>query len=566
MPADAVSLSSTSPDLDSSDRDDRTVLTLTSVVGAESASLALTHFVGSRVCVAVSADILLAPNGWTAARLAINMLTRFVGEVEVRVVGALDRLTSERLTQQIELYRRIDTRPGHSLTWTAGTEHLDAPVVLCIGSEVSALVHSLLPSGSEHTTRIVALGFTGWRCHVAHLPSTDLPRVKLSSVVFGACAGVCFATAEIFKLLLLPCLESHRIRSFERRLTKDWRYDVWVQDRTTADIPSSAPDPMPMLEIKNVVQIGAGAVGNASAFTLIETPSITGVLPVIDFKKVDSKNLNRCLYFSEENLENDKTAVLESASRVGFEIAAINEPYSPRHGEVTQILLSTVDNNAVRHQMQESVPKYIVEGSTGETRLSVSVHTAIDGRTCLICKHPDRSLGLVRSVPLSIDEAMRRTGLPESVIRTGVAKGSTEITDSIIEQVRQHSAELAEFLLRSRQEGKDLCGALGDLRSLFGLKVGPREASIPFVSVLAGVLAAAEVVKLRMFESGVADVPLLDNAVELDLARDYARRARVSASYPAHTDCKFCVARKEEVRDVYGSKHELNEAWRGLSQ
>jgi hypothetical protein len=150
--------------------------------------------------------------------------------------------------------------------------------------------------------------------------------------------------------------------------------------------------------------------------------------------------------------------------------------------------------------------------------------------------------------------------LEESIIRTGIADGSTEITDRVIETVRQHSAELADFLVSERDDGKDLCGALGDLRNLFGLKEGPREASIPFVSVLAGVLSAAEVVKLCLRENGVPDVPVLDNTIEFDLARNYARREDVSASYPAHTDCKFCIRRREEIQDIYAFKHGLHAA------
>ncbi len=542
----------------STDRDHRTVLTLASVVGRDIAELALTHFVGSRVAVAIVADLLQSPSGWTAATLALNILTRFIGDVELRVFGELDTDLSRRLSEKIERYQRIDSRPGHSVSWNPGVSDLDAAVVLCIGSEAAAIGRrfSLAEDGSR-TAWVVALGFTGWTCHVAHLPSTEMPVVKPSSVVFGACAGACFATAEVFKLLLLSCVGADRIASFERRLTKNWHYDIWHQERCIPEESSEGPDPLPEILFQRVVQVGAGAVGNATAFTFVETSSITGVLPIIDFKKVDSKNLNRCLYFSENEVNAQKVDVVAQASRTDFEILGINEPYSPAKGEKAEILLSTVDNNAVRHQMQESLPKYVVEGSTGETRLSVSIHTAIDGRMCLVCKHPDRSLGLERTIPLTITDAVKRTGLPESIIRTGIADGSTEISDSVIETVRQHSNEVAKFLEEARDEGKDLCGALGDLRDQFGLRDGPREASIPFVSVLAGVISAAEVAKLVMRASGIPHVPVLDNVVEFDLARDYSRRTHVSGSYPAHTDCQFCMARSDEVRDIYSAKHGL---------
>jgi hypothetical protein len=49
---------------------------------------------------------------------------------------------------------------------------------------------------------------------------------------------------------------------------------------------------------------------------------------------------------------------------------------------------------------------------------------------------------------------------------------------------------------------------------------------VPFVSNLACVLAAAEVVKLLLRAGGVADVPVLDNVLEVDPARDYSRHVQ----------------------------------------
>lgn len=173
--------------------------------------------------------------------------------------------------------------------------------------------------------------------------------------------------------------------------------------------------------------------------------------------------------------------------------------------------------------MQESVPIHLVQGSTGETKIAVSVHTGVDGRSCHVCRHPDRSVGSSGLRSLSVTETASRSGLSPEVIQTGMADGSMVITSAIIDQVRVYAPDMAALLVAAAERGKDLCGALGDLRATFGIREGPQEASVPFVSALAGVLAAAEIVKLDLRRQGLLAAPILDNGLELDLARDYSR-------------------------------------------
>jgi hypothetical protein len=106
-------------------------------------------------------------------------------------------------------------------------------------------------------------------------------------------------------------------------------------------------------------------------------------------------------------------------------------------------------------------------------------------------------------------------------------------------------------LRRARDEGQDLCGALGDLRTHFGTVHGPREASVPFVSNLAGVLASAEVVKLLLRAAGAPNVPVLDNVLEIDIGRSYARHARLAFREPRRSDCALCHDRADVVARLY---------------
>lgn len=554
-------------DVPSSERDDRTLRTLTHVLGSGDAALALTHFVQSRVEVAITATTLAMPNGWTAVKLALNMLSRFIGAVELRVVGEMDSTLEERVAALLQSLSRIDTRAGRRVARCTEAGTVPCAAVLAIGEGVVAPCHEMTvkpvtKGESEGAAVVIALGFDAWACHLSRNVGLRGLAVTASSVPLGGMAGACFAVAEIFKTLVASAVDPAARATFERRFTQDWRYSVWTQDRATAESSvavhaAPAPDVLPALRLERVLQVGAGAVGNATAFAFAEAVELTGVLPVLDVKVVDEKNLNRCLYFREHDVRDRKVDVLaREATRAGLQLRGIHEPYVDEHGRGALILLSTVDNNEVRHQMQETLPAYIVEGSTGDTKIAVSVHTAVDDRTCLICKHPERLQGVERRRSLSVEEAVAITGLSAAIITTGMAEGSMEITDDVVAIVRAKAPPMADRLSSARDQGMDLCGALGDLRATFGVQDGPQEASIPFVSALAGILAAAEVIKLHLRRDGIQGVPVLDNMIQMDLSRDYSRHAHVSEAYPATANCVFCQERREDVRSLYSAKHD----------
>jgi hypothetical protein len=530
------------------------------MVGDQRATLALSHFTAARVVVVVHSRTLRSRNGWIATAITLNMLSRFVGRIALYVEGESDETLDRRLAEHLLRLQQIDTRPGRVLERAYALPLTDTAVVLTVGETDEQYTDG--PNIETSTGQIIALGFTAWTCEMLRGRTSGLQRSIASSVPFGAMAGACFAVAEVFKTLIASCLEEQPRNEFRKRYVATWRYNVWTQERTPDGDDNMStqqgPNVLPalVLDRRTLVQVGAGAVGNATAYAFSETDAISGALRTLDVKHVDEKNLNRCLYFREQHVGESKVSVLASeAGSTGLLVEGVNERYRDEDGHDCFIVLSTVDNNEVRHQMQESLPAYVVEGSTGETQVSVSVHNAVNGRTCLVCKHPDRQLGVERRRPLTVAEMAARTGISEEAVVRGIANGTHEISNALIQLVRRKNPEMAACLVEARGQGLDLCGALGDLRNRFGMQEGPRDASVPFVSVLAGVLAAAEVTKLVMRRTGMGDVPVLDNVAEFDLGRDYSRRERIAGDWPATANCEFCQRRGDDVRAVYHWKH-----------
>lgn len=529
-------------------RDDRTLRALELVVGAERADVALTHFAAGRVEVYVDSRALNAMNGMLATTAILNMLGRFVGVVEVRVVGATTVTLDAALDEALKRLRRMDTRAGRSIRRVpadaAGEGEVGARI--WIGEAGPVWVDGASLAGEID----VFVTFDGWRCALRR--GAPVGAIIASAVPFGALAAACFAVAETFKTLVAASVPEADVESFRRRFVHDWHFCTWTMERISEGAPSPAPVALPSLAVDGVLQVGAGAVGNATALAFASTQALAGELAVLDVKHVDVKNLNRCFYFVEDDVGLPKVEVLaREASRPGLNVLGRNQAFTAAAARELSFILSTVDNNEVRHRMQEMLPDALVEGATGGTTVAVAVHRPGNGRSCLVCRHPDPELGVTRRIPLSLADAAAVTGLTEAELASGQVSGATAITDEVIARVAERSSVAAAALRQARKDGRDLCGALGDIRAQLGTVRGPREASIPFVSNLAGVLAAAEVVKLLLRAAGAPNIPVLDNVLEIDLARNYGRHAQLAFLEPPRSDCELCQKRVESVAGVY---------------
>ena len=412
-------------------RDDRTRRTLELLVGSERADLTLTHFSAGRVEVYVTETTLHMPNGFLAVTATLNMLSRFVGTVELLVAGRRSGTVGAALDLELARLRRIDTRPGRNvlLSWVehgvAAASREPAAASVWIGKSGSA---SALPG---HCDRDISVAFDGWTCELKR--GALVGTVRASSVPFGALSAACFAVAEVFKTLVAASVPEAERAALRRRFTHAWRFSSWAMERLTdapTPVPDAAPQAVESRALDAVLQVGAGAVGNAATLAFASMSMLSGDLRVLDQKRVDEKNLNRCFYFTEAHLGQLKVQVLaESASRPDLRVHALNNGFRGEHASASEIVLSTVDNNEARHRMQEGLPPVLVEGATGGTTISVSVHSAGNGRSCLVCRHPDPELGVSRREPLSVSAAAQATGLTEEEIMSGQVGGDVSITD-----------------------------------------------------------------------------------------------------------------------------------------
>jgi hypothetical protein len=246
-----------------------------------------------------------------------------------------------------------------------------------------------------------------------------------------------------------------------------------------------------------------------------------------------------------------KTEVLLAAlPPAGITWEGVPRLFDPERDARDWLYLSTVDNNAVRHQLQEALPQWLVQGSTNGTQVAVSVHRPLGERSCLVCRHPDRALGLTRHHDLSVPETAERLGVTADVVAQSRFNGGEAISEAFLAQLGRTSPEAVAFFAARRTAGADLCGALADFRRTYGAVRGPEEPSVPFASAFAGFQAAAEVVKLALRRAGMIGVPVLSNVLVVDLSRRYTRQT-LSHEEPAYAACPLCHQRKDLVTALY---------------
>jgi len=223
---------------------------------------------------------------------------------------------------------------------------------------------------------------------------------------------------------------------------------------------------------------GAGAVGCALMHTLWACPTITGnaVIADSDPHGIDTTNLNRCVIFGRQHIGLPKAS---TASRIlrdaGIAWDPIDAPYARANlSRVPEVLVSAVDTNRSRDQLQQGFwPARLLAASTKNLRAEIFRCGPPGQGPCLRCFNPPA---------IDLPDDVRREQL------RGMDPKDLAIFAASISQP-------GELVRRWANEGG--CGEVGDaaIQQLRKLDQAPAMFSVGFVSVLAGVVLAAEVIK-----------------------------------------------------------------------
>jgi len=262
---------------------------------------------------------------------------------------------------------------------------------------------------------------------------------------------------------------------------------TWFDAHGMAVVDGPRPGPQLPQTITGVAATlaGVGAVGSAFLHLLYALPQLTATLTAIDGdqKGIELSNLNRYVLFGQDDLGKPKASrVQKMFEGSGVTITSRDllwqDWIAAYPAELTDLVLSCVDNNKARHAIQDALPRRILSASTFELRAQLVAFERLEDEACLRCHNP---LPKVKS--------------DDEVIAGLQAQSSEARAEAALEH--QVVPEQLETYLGDPQKH---CGLIsGETLRKFAGQSGD-EWSVGFVSAFAGILLAAEYLKRSLGE------------------------------------------------------------------
>jgi hypothetical protein len=376
------------------------------------------------------------------------------------------------------------------------------------------LDRTLLVGNSTDCQADLYLHGEGWWGGISEKPIADLQSLHGSSALpFGPYVAACLAAAEVFK--------AARLRPGAYRSPGAAFYSLW--DHRPSGSPAPGGPSVVDLEI-DAALAGVGAVGSAALHCLWACPSLAGRLVVADndSKGVDRTNLNRSVLFGRAAIGALKaTAAAQVAGDSGIELQPFDHDIVSLN-ELPPRVLSAVDTNTARAGLQNRYPARILSASTLDLRAEALRCGPPGVGACLRCHNPPVVLAS------DADLRMRLRG------------AASEEVDECARRVEVTSAQAREWIETGR------CGIPGE-RLLAILRYSENEGqfAVGFVSVMAGTMLAAELLKDYMTDPGPLSESVQRAVFQFHNPGANSNRA---AAYSRDPTCPMCVPQSVACR------------------
>jgi hypothetical protein len=423
----------------------------------------------AKVSVLVEADTAHHPATQHLTWMLLNLLARQSYEI-----CEIELMLPEGIPAVQRLSPLISTTSDLKESLREGISHINPAVLV---SETTAASHVSVrvgPGALAEADFALATTAYSWSGYVGQVP---VNLIGEDEHPVGAYVAASLCAGEIFKF----------IRGM-RAECGTFAHQLWIDAaslRVSNEAPASRGPWLPDdLYLISAVVAGIGAVGNGMLHTLYPLAHLRGELTLIDGdpKGIDVTNLNRYVLFG---LPHTSTPKASAASELFAGSRLIMHPvdeywqswYSRKAGRPLDLVISAVDKNSARHAIQNAVPRLVLGASTNEMRAQVNLYDVLHGGPCLRCRNP-------------IEEAV-----PDDVLITRLRRLSTKERHIEAERAGIDASTLEAFLSDPRGH----CGMIsGDTLQRFAGEDAQEEWSVGFVSLLSGVLLAAEYLKLSL--------------------------------------------------------------------
>jgi hypothetical protein len=331
----------------------------------------------------------------------------------------------------------------------------------------------------------VYINADGWVAYISN-QSIDVLFCPSAGNPFGPIAAACFGAAEAFRAFLrkLGCTNG-----IAQRPVSTFRYSVL---RGLGSQATNANVPLPSkVSLGEFTLVGAGAVGSSLVYTLAIVPKLGGTIHILDDETIDGPNLNRYLIARLADIGVKKAILAAKILNGKIKVEPFYGSYETYPGRQNiPLLVSTVDNrnqNATRRAIQSDLPRLILHGATGEEKVSVARLDFSSG-ACLGCLFPLETNPIIgelsRLFEISPEEAEQLLSEDQCFSEEHAYRLSARTMINAIELLKHVGKPFMKVFQNN------VCGNLNV--QIEGKRI---EAAVPFVSLMAGVMLAAELIK-----------------------------------------------------------------------
>lgn len=296
-----------------------------------------------------------------------------------------------------------------------------------------------------------------------------------SPLPLGPYAAACLATGYVFNAVRRP----------DARRPSAAFYSLWSFTASAMPPPALADTgPHDVAARLGLVLAGCGAVGCAWLHTIWAAAGLSGraLIADADTEGVDLSNLNRCVVFGSASLGLRKASgAADICADAGVALVPHDGPVEEA-AELPPLLLSAVDTNSARRAVQGLYPAHVISASTEGMRAELLRCDPVAGAPCLCCFNPPEA------------------ELPDAELRRRFLAASPDRQRKLAEAVGQTLADAIAWATDG------VCGYAGDrvMAQMRTQEPGARAFAVGFVSVMAGLMLAAQTFKHALGEAPVA--------------------------------------------------------------
>lgn len=474
---------------------------------------------------------IVIPKEWAFAKAGQLLVSCLVNQLvrQVKLIRGIEIVSpSAPSLLRVPLGISLEEFPACLLPLSAWA--VDGAVTLSTDLSLLGADHTIYVGGRgsaplpAHGHALSVLG-EGWRAW-AGAPESAPANVSPSSTnPLGPFLAAAMAAGEVFK----------RSRGIlrGRYLTADgislWSGGAASEWHSLEDGPAIAGRSLRPIHV-----VGLGAVGNALAYIVANVDLTESYLILIDDDHYDETNLNRCLlagWLNREHHKVDTVADALRASGVGVYpfFGSVNQyiadsrpglrPDVASHIDELEfeIVASCVDKGLSRQHIQGLRPGLLAGGSTHNLQAKGHFYSGRPGAACLACFNPaERDGENVRAL-----ESELRSMEPDERARFLESKGLD-------------AQAINDYLSGAR------CGGLGEAAVRALATRVPPEFSAGFVSLGAGLLLAATLIRNAMFPSSA---PMLNDLTTINFLNGRTVDAGFGADDHCELHCQAAIRR-----------------------